>query len=309
MRGGSGGAPIEAPTAGCGDEGRHSLATTEYANASRRVRLTDTTRFPTRSGESSMKIHIASLACAVIGTLACGAAHADDAAPAAPSGPALTGNISAVSDYLFRGISQTSQDPALQGGVEYGSADSWYIGAWGSNVSWLSDGSTPDARISNSLEVDVYAGWRIPLNDQWKLDVGLYTYYYPGDYPHGFTRPYTTEAYAGLSWSILTLKYSHAFTNTFGFADSKHSDYLDLSANWEFVPTWVLNGHVGRQRIKNFDDASYTDWKLGVTRNFANGISVALGYYDTNAKESVYTNSEGEFLGRSTGVLSVTKAF
>jgi uncharacterized protein (TIGR02001 family) len=256
-----------------------------------------------------MRKRLIPLACAVIGTCAVSAARADDATTAAPSGPALTGSVAGVSDYLFRGISQTSQDPALQGSLEFGSADSWYVGAWASNVSWLSDASTPAAQISSSLEVDVYAGWRIPLDDQWKFDVGLYTYYYPGDYPHGFTRPYTTEGYVGLSWSILSLKYAHAFTNAFGFADSKHSDYLDLSANWEFVPTWVLNGHVGPQRIKNVSEASYTDWKLGVTKNFANGISVALGYYDTNADGLVYTNSEGEFLGRSTGVLSVTKAF
>jgi len=248
------------------------------------------------------------LSLVIVSSLSATRARAEDAP--APSGPALTGSVSAVNDYLFRGLSQTGQDPALQAGAEYGSADSWYVGAWGSNVSWLSDlSSPPDAKISNSLEVDLYAGWRIPLNDAWKLDLGLYTYYYPGDYPHGFTRPYTTEAYVGLSWSIVTLKYSNAFTNTFGFADSKHSDYLDLSANWEFTPSWVLNAHVGHQRIKNFSDADYTDWKIGVTKNFANGIAVALGYYDTNADESVYTNPDGENLGRATGVLSITKAF
>lgn len=232
-------------------------------------------------------------------------ARADDA----PTGPALSGSVTAVSDYLFRGISQTSQDPALQAGAEYGSADSWYVGAWGSNVSWLSDLSTPDYPISNSLEVDLYAGWRIPLNADWKLDLGLYTYYYPGDYARGITRPYTTEGYVGISWSILSLKYSHAFTNAFGFADSKHSDYLDLSANWEFSPSWVLNAHVGHQRIKNFSAADYTDWKIGITKNFDNGISVALGYYDTNGDDTVYTNPAGENLVRATGVLSVSKAF
>ena len=73
-------------------------------------------------------------------------------APVLP-GPALTGSVSIVNDYLFRGLSQTSQDPALQAGAEYGSADSWYVGGWGSNVSWLSDLSSSDAHISNSLIV------------------------------------------------------------------------------------------------------------------------------------------------------------
>jgi uncharacterized protein (TIGR02001 family) len=252
-----------------------------------------------------MKRHFASFAFI---TVLHGAATRAQETPA-PSGPALSGNLSGVSDYLFRGLSQTSQDPALEGGLEYGSANSGYIGVWASNVSWLSDLSSSDFPISNSLEIDVYAGWRIPLNEAWKLDLGLYTYYYPGDYAHGIRRPYTTEGYVGLSWSLLSLKYSYAFTNAFGFADSRHSDYLDLSANWEFTPSWVLSGHVGHQRIKNVDNASYTDWKIGIARNLANGFAVALGYYDTNADEWAYTNLHGEFLGRSTGVLSVTKTF
>lgn len=252
-----------------------------------------------------MKGYLASVA--MIAALISTNASADEAAP--PVGPALSGNVAGVSDYLFRGLSQTSQDPALQAGLEYGSADSWYVGAWGSNISWLSDLSSPGFEVSSSVEIDVYAGWRIPLNDQWKLDVGVYTYYYPGDYYRGFTRPNTTEIYIGVSYWIASLKYSHSLTNAFGFADSRNSDYLDLSANWEFTPSWVLNGHVGHQRIDGFDDADYTDWKIGVTRNFASGFSVALGYYDTNGRKAVYSNPSGEFLARSTGVLSVTKTF
>lgn len=251
-----------------------------------------------------MKCHIVPIA--FVTALQCPDVRAQQAVPI---GPALSGNVSGVSDYRFRGISQTGQDPALQGGIEYGRADASYIGAWGSNVSWLSDLSTADAPISSSLEVDVYAGWRMQLDEAWKLDLGLYTYYYPGDYARGITRPHTAEVYVGISGSIFALKYSHALTNTFGFTDSKHSDYIDLSANWEFSPSWVLNGHVGHQRIKKTDRASYSDWKLGITRNLAGGFALALGYYDTNADASIYTNPRGEFLGRSTVVLSAAKTF
>lgn len=233
-------------------------------------------------------------------------------APAQAEGdaaPVLSGNLSLVSDYLFRGLSQSGRDPALQGGIEYGRIDGWYLGAWGSSVSWLSDYSRLGQDVSNSVELDVYAGWRLPLGADWKLDLGLYSYYYPGDYPRGFTRPHTTEGYVGLSWTFLSLKYSHSFTNLFGFRDSKRSGYLDLSANWEFMPGWALNAHVGRQRVRHSGAADYTDWKLGLTRSFANGIAVALGYYDTDADEAAYTNGYDEYLGRRTGVLSVSKVF
>ena len=221
----------------------------------------------------------------------------------------VSGNLAGTSDYLFRGLSQTSQDPALQGGLEAAHASGAYLGAWASNVSWLSDLSSAAAPVSNSLEVDAYAGWRGNLGDALKFDAGLYTYYYPGDYPGGFTKPNTTELYVGLGWGPATLKYSYALTDTFGFNHSDGSDYLDLSVNWEFSPGWTLNGHAGHQRIRRSRAADYSDWKLGLTRAFASGWSLALAYSDSNADRGVYTNPGGEYLGRSTGVLTLTKTF
>src|SRR6185437_2908745 len=65
----------------------------------------------------------------------------------------------------------------------------------------------------------------------------------------------------------------------------------------------------GHQRVANTPGFSYADWKLGVTRAFSHGYSVALGYYDTNAKRTAYTNAYGHFVGRATGVLTLSKAF
>ena len=228
---------------------------------------------------------------------------------AAEATSSTSGSVAVVNDYLFRGLSQTNQKPALQPGIEFDHASGWYVGAWGSNISWLSDTSTTAAPLSSSLEVDFYTGYRGSFSSDWSYDVGLYEYYYPGDYPAGFTRPYTTEAYASLAYKTLSLKYSHSFTNLFGFPDSKHSGYLDLSWNYEVSPGWMLNTHVGRQHVANTAGASYTDWKLGVTKAFSQGYSVALGYYDTNANSDVYTNAYGHSVGRATGVLTLSKAF
>ena len=244
------------------------------------------------------------LSCALLTALAGSEALADDAPTST-----VTGSVALTSDYLFRGISQTDQDLALQGGVEYAHASGFYLGAWGSNVSWLSDLSSAGTPISSSVELDVYAGWRDNITDAIKLDAGLYTYYYPGDYPTGFTRPYTTEAFLGASAGPFSLKYWHSVTNLFGFTDSKNSGYIDASLNYEFVATWTLNAHAGRQRVKSNSAASYTDWKLGVTKAFDGGWSVAVAYFDTNADRAAYTNPHGAYLGRSTGVATVTKAF
>jgi uncharacterized protein (TIGR02001 family) len=220
-----------------------------------------------------------------------------------------TGSVSVVNDYLFRGLSQTNRDPALQGGIEFDQASGWYVGGWGSNISWLSDTSTSAAPVSSSLEVDLYTGWRGHFSSDWTYDAGLYEYDYPGSYARGYTRPYTLEGYAALGWKSVTLKYSESFGNLFGFAGSRHSSYLDLSWNWEFVPGWVLNTHAGHQQVAQHPGYGYSDWKVGVTRNLAHGWSLALGYYDTDARRSLYTNADGHDVGRATGVLSVARAF
>lgn len=228
-----------------------------------------------------------------------------DEAPAS----AWSGSVAGVNDYLFRGLSQTNRKPAVQPGIEYDHASGWYAGAWASNISWLSDTSTSGAPLSSSLEVDFYAGFRGKFATDWSYDAGLYEYDYPGTYPAGFTRPITTEGYVSLGWKGVSLKYSHAFTNLFGFADSKHSDYVDLSSNVEFSPSWTLNTHVGHQAVANTPGLAYVDWKVAVAKSFAGGYAVSLGYYDTNARPNNYTNAYGHFVGRATGILTLSRSF
>ena len=233
-------------------------------------------------------------------------ASAEDAAAPAPS--PWVGSATLASEYIVRGLTQTNEDPTLQAGLEYDDASGLYAGLWGSNISWLSDYSTSAAPVSSSLELDFYLGYRGKFSDDLGYDVGIYTYYYPGTYPHGFVSANTTEIYGALSYKCVSLKYSHSLTNAFGFGDTKNSNYLDLSANYEFYPTWLVNAHVGHQKIDGFGAASYTDYKLGIAKTFDKGFSVALAWYDTNSDSAVYTNAFGHDIGRSTGVLSISKA-
>ena len=194
---------------------------------------------------------------------------------------ATSGSIALTSDYLFRGISQNDQKPALQAGLEYTTDSGFYAGAWGSNISWLSDLSTATAPISSSLELDAYGGYRGKLAENVSYDVGALYYWYPGDYPAGFNSPDTGELYAGITvepfgHTTFAAKYSYAITDLFGYANSDGSGYLDLNANWEFAPAWTLNVHGGKQWVENNDIAEYADWKVGVTKAFANGFSAAL---------------------------------
>lgn len=235
-------------------------------------------------------------------------------APVGNTHAGVAGSVTLTSDYLFRGISQNNQEPALQAGLEYAADSGFYVGAWGSNISWLSDLTAAGIPVSSSLELDVYGGYRGKFSDTVAYDVGALYYWYPGDYPSGFNSPHTGEIYAGVTFgpyagTTFGAKYSYSLTDLFGYADSDGSGYLDLNANWEFVPTWTLNVHGGKHWIENNEIAEYADWKVGVTKGFANGFSAALAYSDTDADEPFYTNAYGNFLGEDAVVLTVTKAF
>ena len=205
-----------------------------------------------------------------LGLLAASVAHAE-----------VSGTLTLTSDYLFRGITQTDEKPALQGGLEWAHDSGVYAGAWGSSISWLSD-SDPD--ISSQVELDAYLGIRGDFGDSgvgW--DVGAVHYWYPGSYPAGFNKADTTELYAGLSWSVLGAKYSYAVTDLFGIPDSDGSSNLDVTVGWEFVPGWSFNGAVGKQWVAGTaGTATYAFWSAGVSKAFDNGFDLALAWNDND---------------------------
>jgi len=99
-----------------------------------------------------------------------GLASAQTAAPQSPH--TLTGNMTIVSDYRFRGISQTFGQPAIQGGIDYSHASGFYAGNWNSNVSGLSFNN------GGGIEMDFYGGFKKAFGD-FGFDVGVLQYYYP----------------------------------------------------------------------------------------------------------------------------------
>jgi uncharacterized protein (TIGR02001 family) len=207
-------------------------------------------------------------------------------------------NIGAVTDYRYRGISQTRLKPALQGGVDY-SMGGFYVGAWASTIKWIKDGGG-DANV----EIDVYGGYKGEISKDFSYDVGVLTYQYPSNKLNPSAN--TTEIYGGLTYGPATLKYSHSVTNLFGFADSKNSGYIDLSGTFEITDGWMLTPHIGRQTVKNTSAASYTDGSLTVSKDFS-GLVVSLAAVD--ARTNAYVGPNNKDLGKRSLVLGVKYNF
>src|SRR5690606_12238501 len=116
-------------------------------------------------------------------------------ASASQSDFTFSANVSLASQYRYRGLMQSNNKPAIQGGFDLKHASGFYVGNWNSSISWLSD-ADPD--VSSSVEMDFYAGYKRQIWEDLSVDVGVLRYYYPGSYPSGFTKPDTTEGYVGL---------------------------------------------------------------------------------------------------------------
>ncbi len=212
----------------------------------------------------------------------------------------VTFNAAVATDYRFRGLSQTRLKPALQGGADYvNNPTGLYVGTWASNIKWIKD-----VGGDSNVEIDVYGGKRGELGSGFNYDVGVLGYWYPSSDLR--PDPNTFEVYGQLSHGPVYVKYFHSLTNAFGFADSKNSGYLDLGANIELKKNWVLNLHVGRQKVRGNSAFDYTDYKIGVTYDF--GVATAsLAAYRTNS--DLYVGRDGKNLGKGGAVLLISKVF
>ena len=271
------------------------------------------------------KTAISAAAVALLASLSTVALAADE--PAAPEVSPITANVTVTNNYIYRGISQSNYKPAIQGGFDYAHESGFYIGNWNSSISWVSDGGYA---TSAPIEMDFYGGFKKDLiAEGFASDFGLLQYYYPtSGIVSGATNPNTTELYVAqnATFGPVTgfLKFSYALSNTFGFASSTGSSYFDLTGNYD-TGFWGItaNAHVGMQRIAGQyyqggqASVSYTDWKLGLTKDFGGGLSLAAAYVGTNVKQGTgaYANTYGYYsptgrnLGGQTGIVSLTKTF
>jgi uncharacterized protein (TIGR02001 family) len=224
----------------------------------------------------------------------------------------LSATATLTTDYVFRGISQTSNDPAIQGSFDatYGI---FYAGIWASNVDF-GPGVTPAGVVKTiaDLEIDYYAG----ITPTWKgiaFDIGALYYTYPSacDSCIGGELDYF-ELKTGASYTFnqkLTVGITNYWSPEF-FGEVGDGDALELSASYAFAgklfnffsPT--LSGLVGWQWVEDIGWDPYTYWNVGLTLGFMDNWSVDVRYWDTDLSTA---GCGGNFCdGRVVGTLSAS---
>ncbi len=234
----------------------------------------------------------------------------------------FTANVGLTSNYVFRGITQTVEKPALQGGLDYAHASGFYAGVWGSNVSWIiGSGATGDA----GLELDTYFGFKNSFAGDFSYDVGFIRYNYPGSYtpPATYAKADTEEIYGAIGYKWIFAKYSYSLGKFLTVPGASGTSYLEVNANYPVGDSGITIGaHYGKQTYRGvFADAldaanltpTYSDYKLSVTKDFS-GYVLGLAYSNTDARKGgyyTYTSTSGvtKDWGRDAVVLSVAHSF
>ena len=247
----------------------------------------------------------------VLGTLLAGAATMAQTTAAAAPEPVytLSDNVGATSDYRFRGIAQTSFNPALQAGVDFAHKSGFYLGAWGSNISWIKDyvGAT-----DGSLELDLYGGYKGEFTKDLTYDVGVITYQYPGNNASTVTvNANTVEYYGALTYSVVTAKYSRSAGNFIANSNSSGSQYFEVAANFDLGNGLTLTPHIGRQTIPNVpgNAGDYTDYSLTLAKDYGNGFSATIAAIGSNAGDAFYKVNGVDNLGKSTVAVGLKYSF
>ncbi|VAX11131.1 Conserved hypothetical protein 2001 [hydrothermal vent metagenome] len=223
-------------------------------------------------------------------TLACGAFAMMGVSSMAIAEEAhqFSANVALSSDYIWRGISQTDNGPAISGGFDYAHSSGFYAGVWASNVDF---GAGDDSNI----EIDVYGGYGGEFKGV-SFDVGILHYDYASESNNDFE-----EVYLGLGYGFLGVMVSYSDD---GFNESGDATYYEANADFELPLGVGLGLHVGRYELEEGAE-DYTDWKIALSREYQ-GFGFELAYTDTDLSD---TDCGDDTLCDAHGVFTVSKEF
>lgn len=204
------------------------------------------------------------LAAAISGTAFVAPAMAADESP-------ISANVALTTDYVWRGITQTNEEPAIQGGFDYGHSSGLYAGIWGSNVDFGGD---------ETIELDYYVGYGSEAAGL-GYDIGAVYYNYPGE-----TDLDWWEVYGSLSkeFGAVSGELGTRLTADYGGTE-ENGYYVYAAASAPIGAGFNLGGTVGYTDADIDDFEDWIHWQLGVSTSYA-GVDLDLSYHDTNLDDA-----------------------
>lgn len=231
-----------------------------------------------------MRLSTLSLAIALL-TLPMAAAAQDEGSE---DSSALSWSAALASDYVYRGASQTNEDPALQLGLDYDFGNGFYAGAWGSNVDFQPFSSA-------DIEVDTYVGYAGEFSDAWAFDTQLIRYNY-------FGLQSGEDSLNYVEWvNKLTFNDTWTFTGAFSpdvYNTSESGTYFAVDGGWDLPAEWALHAGFGYSSFDNdIGVENYLDYKIGVSRDFGPvGVDITAYATDEDGETNFGQNADSRIV-------------
>jgi uncharacterized protein (TIGR02001 family) len=208
------------------------------------------------------------------------------------AGGSLSVNVGAVTNYLFRGLTQTDDKPAVQGGIDWAHDSGFYVGTWLSNVDFESvvvDGADNVGLFDANYELDLYAGYDFDLGDVWSLGVNAIYYAYPDSKVSGPVRgvddgiDYAEVGVSG-GWNFLSAGVQYTVWGDVDDGAFTDGDlYYSAGAEFDLGDGFGLAATIG---YYDFDQADeYTHWHIGLSKDAGDFGSFSFNYEQTDGDE------------------------
>lgn len=203
----------------------------------------------------------------------------------------FSANVALTNDYVFRGVSQTDGDPAIQGGFDWDSGAGFYIGTWASSLEFGNDAS---------IELDLYAGYSGSI-DNFSYDVGFLYYLYPSTSSPGINM-WEVYGSAGYDFGPAAVNFGINYTpdNT-GPTNNDASVYYSGSISAPITDLLSISGGIGYSALEGAQN--YTDWNVGATLSVYDWFDLDARYYDTDYEAVCGTLCDARF------VVTISKSF
>jgi uncharacterized protein (TIGR02001 family) len=184
----------------------------------------------------------------------------------------VSAHVSLTSEYIYRGLSWSDDNPSLQAGLDYEHDSGFFAGLWAGTV----DLSNPTGR--RDVELDYYAGWHFVTDSPFSASVSLMHYTYPdntGDIDYDYTE------------AVFTAAWNDSYTLELGYAEDLYGfdvtgRHAELRGNWVMPNAWVISAGLGYKDAGALAASSYRYWDAGASARFSR-LTFDMRWYDNEA--------------------------